>query len=411
MQHQHSIEQSFDHISKPLTETKASNSSLLLPPIALPPTALYLTYKECQSALNKGTLWLFEGSDRPSELPESTIDTKSVQVNKPLVQAELVRHDIGGKMGYSFITERQKARADSQSETLFSAVARFIKAKLHNKVVIIACLSEGSRQRLMTLLSDEGLTEIRPLDNFSALIQPNASHSARRNSPIYATLLTLNQGFELPDLCMISEQDILGERHFRQARSKRSRAHIAEMSRLTMGELVVHIDYGIGRFLRTELIETHNRPEECAVIEYAGGDMLYVPLQNIVLLTRYGQGEAPLDRMDSLSWQARKAIQKKRFQDIAKKRHLSTGPICEHPPEGWDQFCADFAYPETDDQLSAIDDVVADMASGTPMERLICGDVGFGKTEVAMRAAFIAVMNGFQVAVIAPTTLLARQHL
>ncbi|MEM9269715.1 MAG: DEAD/DEAH box helicase, partial [Pseudomonadota bacterium] len=177
------------------------------------------------------------------------------------------------------------------------------------------------------------------------------------------------------------------------------------------------IEHGIGRYTGLETITAAGAPHECIALEYAGGDRLFLPVENIELLSRYGHEEGLLDRLGGGAWQAKKAKLRERIRDIADKlirvaaeRTLRTADKMV-PPEGlWDEFCARFPYEETDDQLNAIEDVLTDMASGRPMDRLVCGDVGFGKTEVALRAAFVAAMSGVQVAVIAPTTLLARQH-
>ena len=152
---------------------------------------------------------------------------------------------------------------------------------------------------------------------------------------------------------------------------------------------------------------------------YAGDDKLFVPVENIEVLSRFGSEDAgaQLDRLGGVAWQSRKARVKKRIRDIAgelirvaAERQLRPGDVLQ-PPEGiYEEFAARFPYPETEDQLNAIADTLADMASGKPMDRLICGDVGFGKTEVALRAAFIAAMAGSQVAMVVPTTLLSRQH-
>lgn len=153
------------------------------------------------------------------------------------------------------------------------------------------------------------------------------------------------------------------------------------------------------------------------LLEYAEQTKLYMPVENIELLSKYGRDEGFLDRLGGGAWQAKKSRLKERIREMAEKlirvaaeRALRRAPVMD-PPEGmWDAFSARFPYLETDDQLSAIGDVVDDLTSGSPMDRLVCGDVGFGKTEVAMRAAFVAAMSGAQVAIVAPTTLLARQH-
>ena len=156
---------------------------------------------------------------------------------------------------------------------------------------------------------------------------------------------------------------------------------------------------------------------ECLALEYAENAKLYLPVENIELLSRYGHEEGLLDRLGGGAWQAKKARLKERIREmadrlirIAAERALRKAPVLEPEHHAWEAFSARFPYQETEDQLRAIEEVKADMESSRPMDRLICGDVGFGKTEVAMRAAFLAVQNGKQVAVLVPTTLLAQQH-
>ena len=186
------------------------------------------------------------------------------------------------------------------------------------------------------------------------------------------------------------------------------------MTSLAAGDLVVHVDHGIGRFVGLRAIEAAGAPHDCLEIHYAGGDKLFLPVENIELLSRYGSEETTvdLDRLGGGAWQARKARMKSRIREIANElikiaaeRQLREAPrlTVEHGP--YDEFCAGFPYEETEDQQAAIDVVLGDLASGRPMDRLICGDVGFGKTEVALRAAFAAAMSGKQVAVVVPTTL------
>ena len=217
---------------------------------------------------------------------------------------------------------------------------------------------------------------------------------------------------------MISEQDVLGDRLIRAPKKKRRAENfLTEAQSLSPGDLVVHVDHGVGRYMGLEVVEALGAPHECIHLEYAEAARLFLPVENIELLSRYGHDEGLLDRLGGGAWQAKKARLKERIREVADRliriaaeRHLRKGAILS-PPEGmWDAFSARFPYEETEDQLRAIEDVMADLTSGTPMDRLVCGDVGFGKTEVAMRAAFVAALSGMQVAVIAPTTLLARQH-
>ncbi|NJL08894.1 MAG: transcription-repair coupling factor, partial [Methylacidiphilales bacterium] len=233
-------------------------------------------------------------------------------------------------------------------------------------------------------------------------------------------ILGLEAGFETESVAVLAEQDILGERLVRTRRAaKRAHNFIAEVTSLSAGDLVVHVDHGIGRFIGLKTVEAAGAPHDCLELHYAGGDRLFLPVENIELLTRYGSEEAGvvLDKLGGHGWQTRKARMKNRIREmasvlikVAAERTLKEAPRLAIAPGLADEFAARFPYEETEDQLAAIEAVTDDLAAGHPMDRLVCGDVGFGKTEVALRAAFAAVMNGKQVAVVVPTTLLARQH-
>src|SRR5262249_7409890 len=185
------------------------------------------------------------------------------------------------------------------------------------------------------------------------------------------------------------------------------------------GDLVVHADHGIGRFAGLKTITVLGAAHDVLELEYAAGDKLYLPVENIELLSRYGADEAgaQLDRLGGVAWQSRKARLKKRLREIAGElikiaalRQLKEAPAVGVPEGSYDEFVARFPYEETEDQDTSIAAVLGDLNSGRPMDRLVCGDVRFGKTQVALRAALAAAMNGLQVAVVVPTTLLARQH-
>ena len=240
----------------------------------------------------------------------------------------------------------------------------------------------------------------------------------RQKQGLNLVVWNLEQGFSTNTLTVISEQDVLGERLIRHA-SKRRKAEnfLTEATSLSSGDLVVHVEHGIGKFHNLEVIKAVDAIHECLVLEYAENSRLYLPVENVELLSKYGQEFGLLDKLGGAAWQAKKAKLKQRIRDMAERlirvaaeRELRTAPIFEPPPGIWDAFSAKFPYQETDDQMNAIEDVVSDLTSKRPMDRLVCGDVGFGKTEVAVRAAFLASISGFQVAVIAPTTLLVRQH-
>jgi transcription-repair coupling factor (superfamily II helicase) len=232
-------------------------------------------------------------------------------------------------------------------------------------------------------------------------------------------VLPLETGFEAADLAVIGDQDVLGDRFVRTTRRRRAADALTDATALAVGDLVVHVDHGIGRFTGLRTIEAAGAPHDCLEIVYAGNDRLFLPVENIELLTRYGaEGtEADLDRLGGVGWQSRKARLKKRIRDMAEAlirtaaaRLMREAPVVSPPSGLYDEFAARFPYEETEDQNAAIEATLGDLAAGRPMDRLVCGDVGFGKTEVALRAAFVAAMDGRQVAVVVPTTLLARQH-
>jgi transcription-repair coupling factor (superfamily II helicase) len=313
--------------------------------------------------------------------------------------------DAGGRMGRNFAPERQ-----IESVSLFGALSEHVKVLREDRQVVIASWSEGARERLKGLLEDQGLTQCQEIRDFREVPEGRGG--------LFLIVWALETGFVAPGLAVISEQDVLGERLVGKPRKKRKAENfLREVDTLTPGDLVVHVEHGVGRYLGLETITALGAPHACVALEYAEGAKLYLPVENIELLSRYGHEEGLLDRLGGGAWQAKKARLKERIKEIADRlmriaaeRALRHAPILEAPHSIWEAFSARFPYQETDDQLSAIADVVADLEKGSPMDRLIVGDVGFGKTEVAMRAAFVAALSGMQVAVICPTTLLARQH-
>ncbi len=316
--------------------------------------------------------------------------------------------DLGGRLAPDFAEARQGKQG------LYAALADTWKAaQAAGRRLVIAGSSEGSRDRLGALMAEHGLETQAKVENWAGVDEVPAEAMA-------LTSLPLEHGFATPEILLLSEQDLLGERLMRAA-GKRRRAEnfLTEVASLSGGDLVVHVEHGIGRFESLETLNVGGAPHDCLKVVYAGGDRLFVPVENIDVLTRFGGEDAvaELDKLGGVAWQARKAKARERIREIAKKliriaaqRQLQRIDPVE-PPDGiYEEFAARFPYPETDDQLIAISEVVEDLGSGRPMDRLICGDVGFGKTEVAMRAAFLVAMSGRQVAVVVPTTLLARQH-
>jgi transcription-repair coupling factor (superfamily II helicase) len=278
---------------------------------------------------------------------------------------------------------------------------------------VLASYSVGARERLSGLLKDHGLTGTRMVETWQDALGGGAS-------TVSLIVLALDHGFTAPHVAVLTEQDMLGDRLIRRNKRKKSAdAFLAELATLSPGDLVVHSDHGIGRYEGLTSIPVGKSPHDCVALSYAGGDKLYVPVENIDVLSRYGSGEegAALDRLGGEAWQRRKSRMKERIREIAgdliataAERALHAGDVMEPDASGYPSFVDRFPYEETDDQERAIDDVLGDLSAGKPMDRLIVGDVGFGKTEVALRAAFVAAMSGKQVAVVCPTTLLARQH-
>jgi transcription-repair coupling factor (superfamily II helicase) len=355
----------------------------------LPPERLYLGEAEWRERLEQAQMARLT----PFALPEG---------QGPAI-------DAGTRQGRNFAAERAEP-----GRNVFEAVtAHALALQSDNKRVVVALWSDGARERMRHVLADHGLANLSPVASWAeALALPKPE--------VALAVLGLESGFETADAAVIGEQDILGDRLVRPRRAaRRAENFIAEVTSLAAGDLVVHVDHGIGRFTGLRAIEAAGAPHDCLEIHYAGGDKLFLPVENVELLSRYGAEETQvdLDRLGGGAWQARKARMKRRIREIANElikvaaeRQLREAPrlTVEHGP--YDEFCAGFPYEETEDQQASIDVVVGELASGRPMDRLICGDVGFGKTEVALRAAFIAAMNGKQVAVVVPTTLLARQH-
>ncbi len=318
------------------------------------------------------------------------------------------------------------AKANKQDPV--ELVCNFIKTQ--NKKVFIAAINENSKERIEKLLQDFEV-----------------------NKPV--CIVSLDKGFETSDTVIIGEQAIFGEKIVgkKSTRNKDAAKRILEEGlTINIGELVVHSDYGIGKFDGVHKIEASDIKTDMIKIIYGGGDVLFIAVEDINLITRYGDANSlvDLDRLGVSAWKNRKSKVRNRIKvaaeeliKIAAQRHFKTAPIFVANEHFYDEFRARFGFVETDDQINAIEEVEEDLRKGSPMDRLICGDVGFGKTEVAMRAAFIVASNNYdyeaitkifaqndnddknfelsqnhiiakktksQIAIITPTTLLCRQH-
>jgi transcription-repair coupling factor (superfamily II helicase) len=317
--------------------------------------------------------------------------------------------EAGTRQGRNFAPERAQPDAN-----VFEAVKSHVDAlQAAGKRVVFALWSDGARDRMSHVLADHKILNLTPVESWPAML-------ALPKPQVGLAVLGLESGFETDSLAVIGEQDILGDRLVRPRKAaKRAENFIAEVSSLAAADLVVHVDHGVGRFVGLKTIEAAGAPHDCLEIHYAGNDKLFLPVENIELLSRYGSEDTDvdLDRLGGGAWQARKARMKRRILEmaadlikVAAERHLREAPRFVIGHGLYDEFCAGFPYEETDDQDAAITATLDDLASSRPMDRLVCGDVGFGKTEVALRDAFVVALSGKQVAVVVPTTLLARQH-
>ncbi len=318
--------------------------------------------------------------------------------------------DAGARRARDFAPERETGDGAP-----YDAVSAHLRAEAKaGRRAALACYSAGSRDRLAGLLRQHGAPPIEAVDTW-----PQAEALPR--GAVAAVVLGLEHGFAGAGISLLTEQDILGDRLARPAaRRRRAADFIAAAGELADGDLAVHVDHGIGRYAGLETIEAGDAPHDCLVLLYAGDDKLYLPVENIEMLSRYGGGgpaNVPLDRLGGASWQARKARMKNRLRDMAEalirtaaERALGAAAPLSVGAALYDEFAAQFPWSETEDQERAIAECLDDLGKSEPMDRLVCGDVGYGKTEVALRAAFVAALSGKQTAVVVPTTLLCRQH-
>ena len=355
----------------------------------LPPDRLYLTEEEWQSTLRGAAL---------ARLTPFAVPDESENVV-----------DIDARQGRNFAPER----ADSSINVFANVVDHIHALQAARKKVVVALWSEGSRDRMTSMLRDHKLVHLTPVNAWRTV------QATPRNETMLA-VVGMESGFETNEVAVITEQDILGDRLVR-------RAQIQPQAR----QLHLGGDEPLGRrhrgprrarhrpLRRSAESEVGGAPHDCLELHYANDTKLYLPVENIELLSRYGSEgtNVELDKLGGSGWQNRKAKLKNRIREIAgelikiaAERLLRDAPKLPVQQGPYDEFCARFPYDETEDQLTAINAALDDLEAGKPMDRLVCGDVGFGKTEVALRAAFAVALDGKQVAVVVPTTLLARQH-
>jgi transcription-repair coupling factor (superfamily II helicase) len=359
----------------------------------LPPDSLYLTRAEWDEMLSFGPLLAFS----PFAIPDGAVGI-----------------DGGGRPGPVFAQTGAGSGVNASGINVFDQLrGQTERWKAEGRRIVVAAWTRGSRERIANLLREHGFKDTAQEDDWAAVRRKPAGS-------VSLVILGVERGFVAERLALVGEQDLLGERISRPPRRrKRADQFIAEATEIAEGDLVVHQEYGIGRYDGLATLHVTGAPHDCLRLIYDGDEKLFLPVENIEVLSRFGSEAhgVALDKLGGVGWQTRKAKMKQRIRDmagelirIAAARQVREAPMMAPPEGSFDEFCARFPFAETDDQARAIADVLEDLAGGRPMDRLICGDVGFGKTEVALRATFVAAMSGAQVAVIVPTTLLARQH-
>ncbi|CAO5681096.1 MAG: Transcription-repair-coupling factor [Holosporales bacterium] len=339
----------------------------------------------------KARLHPYSGEQVYRPLPPSELYATDLNFNftvlSPFVKSE--DHDVGARILTNLPVREH-------NPNFLEDLKEYILNNAKVKKIILACGSIGVKNRILELLNIE------------------------ESKNIVFLILSVEKSFFCKEFILLSDQDILGERQ-RLTKIKKRGHHrfFKELNDIVEGDLIVHKDHGIGRYLGLLTLDINDNPHDCLILEYDGGNKLYLPVENMELVSRYGSALAviQLDKLGTSSWKTKTGKVKKRIQliadyliEIAAKRLDQKGYVFEINKQEYKEFCHRFPYVETDDQYMAIEDTFNDLTSGKPMDRLICGDVGFGKTEVALRAAHLTVSNLKQVAIVTPTTLLCRQH-
>lgn len=318
---------------------------------------------------------------------------------------------------YNFSSEKPSALTiDTKKENVLHTLKNFLKQSVKDKRRVLFCAeTAGRKETLLELLKPH---KIYP--------KSSSGWSDFLNSDIPLGICTapLDEGIQLADIALICESQLYGQqvmqRRRRKSKSRDNDAIINTLAELQLGAPVVHEDNGVGRYLGLETIILGDETTEFLALEYAGGDKLYVPVAYLHLISRYtgsNPDTAPLHKLGSGQWEKAKRKAKEKIRDVAAElleiyalREAQQGFVYRFSQSDYHTFASGFPFEETPDQKTAIEAVLEDMSGSKPMDRLVCGDVGFGKTEVAMRAAFIAVNGGKQVAILVPTTLLSQQH-
>lgn len=330
---------------------------------------------------------------------DEALDLREVYTFSPFVEPN--KKDMGARMGQKFISSKING-----FENAFKEAVDLVATERRRCVFTAESFGEG--QHLSGLLRSCGLD----------LYEAHSFDEALKKAPSLL-VAPFENGFYDKHKRIITKTDLLGERRVQAPRRRKSDNFIADVGQLEEGDYVVHQTHGIGSFLGLVPIETGGALHDCVALKYAKNDKLFIPVENLDVLSKYGdkEGNVELDTLGTQAFLWRKEKVKKDLFAMAERliQNASLRALNQTerilPPQGlYQEFCLRFPYAETEDQLRTIAEIETDLAAGKPMDRLVCGDVGFGKTEIALRAAFLVAMAGYQVAVIAPTTLLAMQH-
>jgi len=351
----------------------------------------------------------------PGEVFLPVADVFAAWKRFPRIILQHFAHEDASATNFSSLAPAQLT-LDARASEPAAALIQFLKQ--FDGRVLFAAETSGRREMLLELL---GAHSIHPP------VFAHWSEFLRGTAPVGITVAPLEHGLLLaqPKLAVITEPQLFGQQVLQRRRRKRgqrdSESMVKNLAELTLNAPVVHEDYGVGRYLGLQTLHIGDMDTEFLTLEYAGGDKLYVPVASLQLISRYtgaAPETAPLHRLGSGQWEKAKRKASERVRDVAAelldiyaRREARQGHVYPFDEMQYRAFAAAFPFETTPDQQDAIDAVIADMRSAKPMDRLVCGDVGFGKTEVAMRAAFMAVQGGKQVALLAPTTLLTQQHL
>ena len=391
----------------------------------LPDTTLLITADDVNTEVE--TFWSeinerYEQGRHDLEHPLLKPDEVFLPVNevfshfKRFPRVELQHFELEDSQSINFTTESPPSlNFDVRASEAAAALKQFLNN--FNGKVLFAAETTGRRETLTEMLRDNDIHPT-PVNNWQEFI--NSKHQ------LAITVAPLEEGLLLSDpaIAVIAEPQLFGQQVLQRRRRKKSQRDtdsiVKNLAELTLNSPVVHEDYGVGRYLGLETLHIGDLDTEFLTLEYANKDKLYVPVSSLHLISRYtgaSPENAPLHRLGSGQWEKAKKKAREQVHDVAAelldiyaRREAQSGFAYTFDEMQYQAFAAGFPFEETPDQQTAIDNVIRDMRSPKPMDQLICGDVGFGKTEVAMRAAFIAVQAGKQVAVLSPTTLLTQQH-